>query len=300
MHIKKHFDMKNSRINLNKIYSRFIDGMQTVRSTTKALCLRDRIILTDLHRKTEDHCVNLHWWQMPYGEMNVGDFISEVAVAWMKKSHGIVSDASRNGNTRHLYAIGSIINAGLQNATVWGSGLLQDKKFWWRTIRRLDIRCVRGPLTRDVLRRNGYCCPAVYGDPGILLPMIYTPAESEEKMDYIIVPHHSHHYTGSNVLSPITGDYETFIDKLVSTRLVISSSLHGIILAESYGIPAILLRFEGMNLFKYQDWYYSTGRTEFPIADTVEQALQLEPAAIPDLDDMRNRIMNTFPQDLWK
>ena len=86
MHIKKHFNMKNIRINLNKIYSRFIDGMQTVRSTTKALFLRDRIILTDLHRKTEDHCVNLHWWQMPYGEMNVGDFISEVAVAWMKKS----------------------------------------------------------------------------------------------------------------------------------------------------------------------------------------------------------------------
>ena len=42
-------------------------------------------------------------------------------------------------------------------------------------------------------------------------------------------------------------------------KLVISSSLHGIILAETYGIPAILLMDKVTNnMFKYNNYYYNS------------------------------------------
>lgn len=39
----------------------------------------------------------------------------------------------------------------------------------------LDIRSVRGPVTRNILMDLGYDVPSVYGDPAILLPLFYNP-----------------------------------------------------------------------------------------------------------------------------
>lgn len=42
---------------------------------------------------------------------------------------------------------------------------------------------------------------------------------------------------------------------------VYSSSLHGIILAEAYGVPAVMFRSYDKSVdFKYLDYYASTGR----------------------------------------
>ena len=93
----------------------------------------------------------------------------------------------------------------------------------------------------------------------------------------------------------LSDDWMAVIDKIVMTKLVICSSLHGIILAESYGVPAILLNDYGMNLFKYEDYYYSTGRFDFPVAKTVEEALKLAPPPLPDFTEMRESLVSSFP-----
>lgn len=79
-----------------------------------------------------------------------------------------------------MFAIGSIIDFGYQDATIWGSGLLNNfaienlkkAKFIGR---KLDIRVVRGPYTKQLLERAGYQCPEKFGDPAVLMPMIYQP-----------------------------------------------------------------------------------------------------------------------------
>ena len=112
--------------------------------------------------------------------------------------------------------------------------------------------------------------------------------------------HHKTMLTISNSLSALTADYHDVIDQIFNSRLIISSSLHGIILAEAYGRPAILLKdSETENLFKYNDYYYSTNRFSYPIVSSVEEALQMEPPSVPDLSEIRNNIINTFPYDLW-
>ena len=255
--------------------------------------------MNDFHRLVQPGCVNLHYWKIDAEKDNVGDYLSLIVVDWLKNERGITSHTSRNGKTGHLLAIGSILDISYQNATVWGSGLQEDKRYWWRLLRKLDIRCVRGPETRRILLENGYDCPDVYGDPAVLLPLLYHPENQEKEYDYRVIQHHSMLNPDANGLDPVTDDWKGFIDALVKSRRIVSSSLHGIILAEAYGIPAVLLA-ENPGLFKYRDYYYSTGRYSFPVAKSVEEALRIEPAQLPDLRPLRENLLNSFPEDLWK
>ena len=82
--------------------------------------------------------------------------------------------------------------------------------------------------------------------------------------------------------------------------MIISSSLHGIILAESYGIPAIWLKDSSVDEFKYYDWYYSTGRFNITPSLTIEDARQKSPPDLPDLQNLRKSLIDSFPYELWK
>ena len=66
------------------------------------------------------------------------------------------------------------------------------------------------------------------------------------------------------------------IRAILDSELVISTSLHGLVLADAYGIPARMLRItENEPLFKYQDYYEGTGRSTFAFATSVEEALAM-------------------------
>ena len=264
---------------------------------------RNEKILNSSTRKTTKNIVNLHWWSRCMRDKveNVGDFLSTVVFDYMLKQKGICHDQVVN-HTAHLYAIGSIIQGGAQNAVIWGSGLkhgVKDISPLVRLTRKLDVRLVRGPETRNALLGRGYKCPLKFGDPAILMPLIYQPKEMEKK-DYLVVLHFKTQYDLPNAITPLTEDYQSFMDKIYNSKLVISSSLHGIILAEAYGIPAILLKdTETENMFKYNDYYHSTGRYDFPVTQTIEEALSIIPPSVPNFTEMRKDIMSSFPYDLW-
>lgn len=171
--------------------------------------------------------------------------------------------------------------------------------------RKLDIRAVRGPLTKKQLEKYGHKCPAVYGDPAILMPMIYNPSK-EKKYDYIVIPQFigekafRENNPNEPMLSMNTNDYKHVIDEIISSKIVYTSSLHGIILAEAYGVPAIFFRgLPNYKDFKYYDYYYSTGRKDIAIAETFEEAKTMKPLPLPDLSKMRQDLLNSFPYDLW-
>lgn len=72
----------------------------------------------------------------------------------------------------------------------------------------------------------------------------------------------------------------SFTREIVNSQFVISSSLHGVIIAEVYGIPAVLLVNKSDEAwFKYDDYYLGTGREVYLTAQTVEEALSLVPAS---------------------
>lgn len=260
-------------------------------------------ILNSNTRKTQPNKVNLHWWSTENKDHmeNIGDYLSVVVCNYMLQKKGLSFNTTVD-KTKHLYGIGSIIQGGAQNATIWGSGLkcgVDDMGFVFKHTRKLDIRLVRGPRTREALIESGFKCPEKYGDPAIIMPLIYKPVIEKNK-DFLIILHHESKLKYENSITPLFDDYKRFIDEIASSKLVISSSLHGIILAEAYGIPAIFLNDDAIkNKFKYEDYYFSTGRYQMPSVNSLEEAWNLEPPQLPDLALLQKNINSSFPYDLW-
>ena len=266
---------------------------------------RNQFLLYNVFVKAEKNQVNLGYWKEA---PNLGDSLSPVIVNYMLQKKGICADRTVS-STKHLYAVGSVLTAGIQDCTVWGSGVLNTKLAYRLKKRSFDVRALRGPLSRAVMLDYGYKAPAVYGDPSLLLPEIYQPQNvtKTEKIglvihkDYKMSQMPNSHSPGEEIvtLNICTNDYEQYVDRMVSLKKVISSSLHGIILAEAYGIPAILLKPQ-VDAFKYFDYYYGTGRLNFPVADSVEQAKDMEAPVVPDFHEMREQLKATFPYDLYE
>lgn len=166
--------------------------------------------------------------------------MSLVVVEYMLKRRGLDLNAQID-RTEYLYAIGSIIGFGLQDATIWGSGLLHKENAFRLVRSKLDIRAVRGPLTKEYLNKMGFNCPEIYGDPAVLIPIIYS-CNAEKRYSCSIVLHHSsglrEHIDelkdmGLHYIEIKTTNYKHFIDEIAQSDMVISSALHGIILAEA-------------------------------------------------------------------
>ena len=171
---------------------------------------------------------------------------------------------------------------------------------------KFDFRAVRGPLSRDVIIKLGHKCPEVYGDPAILMPFIYNPIRVI-KHDLLVIPQFKTEIEFRDahpdlfIVSMNTDDYKMVIDAIVSSKKIIASSLHAIILADAYGVPSVFFR--GLDKgrdFKYLDYYYSTGRQDIKIAQSFEEALDMEPMPLPDLKTLQEGLINSFPYDLWE
>jgi len=266
-------------------------------------------IFGQYHRLIKPFHVNLIYFDEKIGpekKPNVGDLLSKVTFGYLLNHAGIKSLKSKRGTVRIAF-IGSVIQFLTADAVIYGSGFLFEyvaQRFAEKRL-KLDVRAVRGPLTRQQLVEIGYTVPEVYGDPAILLPLFYLPKITPDKKDFLVIPHwktvDKYSNRGYPVLSPLTDDWQNFIDEIASAKLIISSSLHGLILAEAYGIPAILLNeVEKGNLFKYRDYYFSTGRTEFPSVRTVEEGLAMPLPEVPDLDHLKRRLLSAFPKDIFK
>ncbi len=263
-------------------------------------------------KPSHKHCVNLEYSRIN----NVGDALSPIIVEWMLNKKSITINKTTN-KTKHLMAVGSIVGRGRFDSTIWGSGVLKDdveerliKQSFYK---KYDIRAVRGPITRNALIHAGYKCPEVYGDPAILMPLIYNPSK-EKKYPYSVILHHRTSLSlatnensyemlvpkGMNVINPATTDYKEFIDAILASEFIISSSLHGIIIAESYGVPAVFLNFGVKDqVIKFDDWFRSTGRS-LSYCLSIEDAFTSKTTGISDLEKMQNRLMEVFPYDLWE
>lgn len=241
---------------------------------------------------------------------NLGDSLGEVIIAFLLDQKGIDIDKPIS-RTKHLYCVGTNIQGAYQSATVWGSGIYppQNKKaefFQKHCGRKLDIRAVRGPLTRKVVLQYGHNCPEVYGDPAILLPMIYNPVVPKVR-ERLVIPQFigevqfRESHPDEYLISMNTNDYKSVINGILASEIVYTSLLHGIILAEAYGVPAVFFRgLPKYKDFKYLDYYYSTGRYDVIFSDSFEEALQVSPPPLPNLSKLQKDLLDSFPYDLWE
>lgn len=211
---------------------------------------------------------NLYWY-ICKAPNNMGDLIAPYL---FKKITGQdpIRVSSKIGQPFFL-SCGSIIGSSNKNAIIWGTGtMFQNAKL----VKPLKVLAVRGPITRQVLLKNGISCPAVYGDPGLILPRYYTPNTGGRHYKVGIIPHYSDHEymakffsTVPNILIiDINRQVEQVCDDIKACAATISSSLHGVIVSHAYDVPCAWMTASpyakwkiGGGKLKYKDYYLSRG-----------------------------------------
>ena len=198
---------------------------------------------------------------------NWGDSINKEIVRLISGVEPLVVRGDTIVDEDNYLVVGSIIHFTDHHSIVWGAGIL-DEGTDFKNFRPKKVYAVRGPKSREHLLKYGISCPEVYGDPALLFPKFYKP-KVEKKYKLGIVPHWSDESVGfvskmkssPNVIKirSDTGIYE-YIDLINSCERIASSSLHGIICADAYGVPAIRLWFQRNSEFKFEDYYRSVGR----------------------------------------
>lgn len=206
----------------------------------------------------------------PRWSKNWGDIIGPTIIKHFSKSQKIEATDKKVGGK--LVSIGSVMAAARPNDLIWGTGIIRDKEYLPH-LRQVKFFGVRGPKTRQHLLDLGHQVPEIYGDPGLLYPMIYNP-EIEVTHEWGVIPHYVDESDesikalkdqGVKVIDICAGEKE-FIDQLKSVRKVLSSSLHGLIAADAYGIPNARINITG-RIFggdcKYEDYALAVNRKTF-------------------------------------
>lgn len=194
--------------------------------------------------------------------VNFGDCIAPYLV---EKITGLQSCfVSNTEKVEHIALIGSLLDGGPLNKThVWGCGFAYADSPVYPPKK---IHAVRGKLSRQKYLDANIDCPEVYGDPALLLPRFFN-LRPEKKYKVAVIPHVMDYIS---VLESYANRYEDYliidlsqpvervIYQILSCEKVISSSLHGLIVADAYEIPSRWVEFSDKvlgNGFKFRDHF---------------------------------------------
>jgi pyruvyltransferase len=168
----------------------------------------------------------------------------------------------------HLLAIGSILQWANSRSICWGTGAISKEIFFHTAPMR--VLATRGPLTDRLLQLQGIDTPKIFGDPALLLPWLYKPKTVDPKYKLGVIPHYVdkdhpviNHLKGEGALIiDVFSGIEPFVDAVCSCENIISSSLHGLICADSFNVKNAWIKLSNNiigNDFKFYDYYASLG-----------------------------------------
>jgi len=235
----------------------------------------------------EDGRVPLWWWVKA---VNFGDLLSPWLFSQMTGREVVYADPSRP----HYLAIGSILKQANENSVVWGAG-----SFGTEDGRLLapgaTYAAVRGPLSRARLMARDISCPEVYGDPALLAPAYFAP-EVKKTHQYGIVTRWSESRwrrpeigPGVRLIDLGTTDVEGVIEAMLSCRRIVTGSLHGLIIADAYGIPNAWIRTRTAYGGEYKFFDYFSTVDKFRNAQRFKAAGQVTTARLRDSLDFDGR-----------
>ena len=219
----------------------------------------------------------LTWWPKA---PNFGDALSPWLVHKMTGATVVRPDLSQP----HYVAIGSVLRYARPKSIVWGTGCFGDELDKDIPI-EADYRAVRGPLTRQKIRNAGGRCPKVYGDPALLAPLYYWPEVKKTHEIGLVLRWSEQRWKEAEVDPAVriidlgTDDVEGVIDAMLSCRRIVTSSLHGLVIADAYGMPSAWLdsRSPKGGEFKFHDYFLSVQKIRSSVRfDPTSQAVTTE------------------------
>lgn len=185
-----------------------------------------------------------------------------------------------------ILSIGSILEVSNKNCIVWGSGYMRKE----HRAKGGKILAVRGKYTANNLEIQGFEKPEILGDPALLLPLIFKkPKTNNHKIVIGIMPHFTEYeyfkkkygniYKVFNVNS---NDVEKTIEEIVGCDYFLSTSLHGLIVAHAYNIPAIWIEKNILepDRFKFKDYFSSVNIEEYNGYTQLDDILKCEESIV--------------------
>jgi hypothetical protein len=184
-------------------------------------------------------------WNLAWAlSANIGDGINPWLVEKLTGVFPFYAD-SLSADYEHYIVCGSVASAARRHSICWGPGIMFGYE---RPDRNAKWLAVRGPLTRSAINVAGGDCPDVFGDPAILLPRFVKPAK-DKKYDLSIICHYIDmmRFSAGGWIDMCVKDdihvinvFETpekICTEISQSKRIISSSLHGCIIADAYEVP---------------------------------------------------------------
>lgn len=197
------------------------------------------------------------------GSPNFGDDLN--AELWPKLASGLFDDDPASA----FVGIGTIIGMPVgeaQDLHVFSSGAGYDPPRRWAG-RQVTYWCVRGPISAQLL---GLAPEVALTDGAILTPLVTGfPPVAGDGVRTVMIPHFETiqrggwpevaRLTGYDLVDPRDSP-ASVIARIANARLVLTESLHGAILADTYGIPWIAFcTSKNFSSTKWADWRMSLG-----------------------------------------
>lgn len=253
----------------------------------------------------------------------VGNLNSHIYNLWRCLRHGDfrLHDRYLFPFEKNLVGIGSILYTGNSRSMIWGSGFMSDCEKCGGG----NVYAVRGKYSLEMLKQQQkdglhitFHEPVVLGDPALLLPWLI-PASTDKLHKVGIIPHFSEYDYFSeqygdryHIINLQSDDIEGVTNEITSCQYVLSSSLHGIIVAHAYGIPALWIEHTGLESytkgFKFRDYFSVVGIDNYEPLKDLEQILasadcisekfsNMAHNALPtvDLDNLRRELLRVAP-----
>jgi pyruvyltransferase len=242
------------------------------------------------------------FWEIRYS--NSGDFVTPMLL----KRYGFTPVHSYPQDAL-IFSCGSL----LEKVPADFSGYILGTGFMYRdSIRSFDkarILAVRGELTRNKI---GAPKDIVLGDPGLLVSQFLS---SRQKKQYKlgIIPHYvdkkdprigriCEKYNRDVLFIDIQSDLLDVVRNIDKCELILSSSLHGLVFADSLGIPNVWMilsdRVSGEG-FKFHDHNSALGKSQDPVFVTGDETLSdfMMRASVPSsstVEELKNKLDHAF------
>ena len=220
------------------------------------------------------HLHKVYWWKE---QNNFGDRLAPLLLkhfAYLDVEWASISHAS-------IVSTGSVLEhiPPLWDGYVLGSGKLFENSRLYVNPKVAKVLAVRGPLSARYIKSN---YTFALGDPGILANELVGP--QKKIWDLGIIPHWQDKELAGRFKSIIkppatikvinaTDDPITILQQIGSCKRIVTSSLHGMIVADAFGIPRRVEICSAMARdggdFKFRD-YSASIKTPFVVGKMVE------------------------------
>jgi hypothetical protein len=248
----------------------------------------------------------MFWWP----GANFGDSLSPMVVEALSGKPARYSSVFSNRPLGcQLVAIGSLLGdiPPCYRGGVWGTGFIAAGPV--AELPNADVHALRGRLTARWL---GVGSGVPLGDPAILAPEVLPEVRMHERHVLGIVPHFVDRSIVSSwrlaaddgvAIVDVRRSPQEVVAEIASCRHIVSSSLHGLIIADAFGIPnawcRVSERLDGGG-FKFEDYYSAYGRScPDPLvlegSEKVAEVVRSPRFSVNEVEKARRRLREAFP-----